>query len=237
MRALTTQSRLVEQVYEAILSEITEGKLPPNSRLIQDELAEVYGVSRQPVQQALLLLRNHGLVRDAPRRGLVVSPLDVDFIRNLYELREVLEGLSCRKAAEQGSARARDEGPALIASGREAVETGSVTKQIAADMAFHCFLYELSGNLLIGETTAPYWHYLRRVMGEVLRDDEKMPGSIWDEHAAILEAVIAGDADKAETLARQHISRAAKIFVARLQAFQETAMADQQRRSLKRVRS
>ena len=237
MRALTTQSRLVEQVYEAILSEITEGKLPPNSRLIQDELAEVYGVSRQPVQQALLLLRNHGLVRDAPRRGLVVSPLDVDFIRNLYELREVLEGLSCRKAAEQGSVRARDEGPALIASGREAVETGSVTKQIAADMTFHCFLYELSGNLLIGETTAPYWHYLRRVMGEVLRDDEKMPGSIWDEHAAILEAVIAGEADKAETLARQHISRAAKIFVARLQAFQETAMADQQRRSLKRVRS
>jgi DNA-binding GntR family transcriptional regulator len=236
MRALTPQSRLVEQVYEAILTEITEGKLPPNSRLIQDELAEVYGVSRQPVQQALLLLRNHGLVRDAPRRGLVVSPLDVDFIRNLYEIREVLEGLSCRKAAECGSERARVEGPALIAAGREAVATGSVTKQIAADMAFHCFLYEISGNLMIGETTAPYWHYLRRVMGEVLRDDEKMPGSIWDEHAAILEAVIAGEADRVETLARNHISRAAKIFVTRLQAFQETAIADQQSRSLRRIR-
>jgi DNA-binding GntR family transcriptional regulator len=235
MRALTTQSRLVEQVYEAILSEITEGKLPPNSRLIQDELAEIYGVSRQPVQQALLLLRNHGLVRDAPRRGLVVAPLDVDFIRNLYEIREVLEGLSCRKAAECGSERARLEGSALIAAGREAVETGSVARQIATDMAFHCFLYEISGNLLIGETTAPYWHYLRRVMGEVLRDDEKIPGSIWDEHTAILDAVIAGEADKAETLARQHISRAAKIFVARLQAYQETAMADHQRRSLRRV--
>jgi DNA-binding GntR family transcriptional regulator len=235
MRALTTQSRLVEQVYEAILSEITEGKLPPNSRLIQDELAEVYGVSRQPVQQALLLLRNHGLVRDAPRRGLVVAPLDVDFIRNLYEIREVLEGLSCRKAAECGSDRARSEGPALIAAGREAVETGSVSRQIATDMAFHCFLYEISGNLLIGETTAPYWHYLRRVMGEVLRDDEKIPGSIWDEHTAILDAVIAGEADKAETLARQHISRAAKIFVTRLQAYQETAMADHRRRSLRRV--
>ena len=235
MRALTTQSRLVEQVYEAILSEITEGKLPPNSRLIQDELAEVYGVSRQPVQQALLLLRNHGLVRDAPRRGLVVAPLDVDFIRNLYEIREVLEGLSCRKAAACGSERARLEGPALIAAGREAVETGSVARQIATDMAFHCFLYEISGNLLIGETTAPYWHYLRRVMGEVLRDDEKIPGSIWDEHTAILDAVIAGEADKAETLARQHISRAAKIFVARLQAYQETAMADHRRRSLRRV--
>ncbi|KJB93144.1 GntR family transcriptional regulator [Skermanella aerolata] len=234
MRALTTQSRLVEQVYEAILSEITEGKLPPNSRLIQDELAEVYGVSRQPVQQALLLLRNHGLVRDAPRRGLVVSPLDIDFVRNLYEIREVLEGLACRKAAECGPERAREKGPELIAAGREAVETGSVTKQIAADMAFHCFLYDISGNLLIAETMEPNWHYLRRVMGEVLRDDEKMPGSIWDEHAAILEAVIAGEADKVETLARQHISRAAKVYVTRLQAHQEAVMAGHRSRSLRR---
>jgi DNA-binding GntR family transcriptional regulator len=234
MRALTPQSRLVEQVYEAVLTEITEGKLPPNSRLIQDELAEVYGVSRQPVQQALLLLRNHGLVRDAPRRGLVVLPLDVDFIRNLYEIREVLEGLSCRKAAECGSERARVEGPALIAAGREAVATGSVTKQIAADMAFHCFLYEISGNLMIGETTAPYWHYLRRVMGEVLRDGEEIPGSIWDEHAAILEAVVASDSAKAEALGRQHISRAAKIFVARLQAHHAASLEERQRR---RVRS
>jgi DNA-binding GntR family transcriptional regulator len=230
-------------VYEAILSEIMEGKLPPNSRLIQDELAESYGVSRQPVQQALLLLRDHGLVRDAPRRGLVVSPLDVDFIRNLYRIREVLEGLSCREAAASGSKRAGAEGPALVAAGREAVETRSVTKQIAADMAFHCFLYEISGNLLIGETTAPYWHYLRRAMGEVLRDDEKMPDSIWDEHEAILDAIVVGEADKVETLARQHISRAAKIFLARLQTYQEADMADLrpqprrriQRQSLRRV--
>ena len=81
MRAPTTQSRLVEQVYEAILSEITEGKLPPNSRLIQDELAEVYGVSRQPVQQALLLLRNKGVLVDAPGRGLIVAPLDLDYVQ------------------------------------------------------------------------------------------------------------------------------------------------------------
>src|SRR4029453_12098822 len=207
---------------------------PPNRRLIQDELATAYGVSRQPVQQALLLLRSHGLVRDAPRRGLVVSPLDVEFVRHLYEIRAVLEGLAARLAAEHGSERARMEGPALIEKGRAAVESGSVTKQIAADMAFHAFLYEISGNPLIGETTAPHWHYLRRVMGEVLRDDEKVPGSLWDEHAAILGAVIAGDGKKAETLARQHITRAAKIFVARLQAHQEASTKKLQRRRVRR---
>ena len=180
MSAITIQPRLVEQVYEAILSEITDGRLPPNTRLIQDELATAYGVSRQPVLQALLLLRNHGLVRDAPRRGLVVSPLDVEFVRNLYEVRAVLEGLAARMAAEHGSERAWKEGRILIVEGRAAVESSSITNQIAADMAFHSFLYEISGNPLISETTAPHWHYLRRVMGEVLRDDEKVPGSIWD---------------------------------------------------------
>jgi DNA-binding GntR family transcriptional regulator len=234
MRAII-QPRLVEQVYEAILSEISEGKLPPNTRLIQDELAAAYGVSRQPVQQALLLLRNHGLVRDAPRRGLVVSPLDVAFVRNLYEVRAVLEGLAARLAAEHGSTRARAEGPGLIETGRAAVESGSVTKQIAADMAFHAFLYEISGNPVIGKTTAPHWHYLRRVMGEVLRDDERVPGSIWDEHAAILDAVIAGDVGKAESLGRQHISRAAKIFVVRLEAHQEASNKDRQSRRVRRA--
>src|SRR5215212_10664712 len=113
MSADAAQPRLVEQVYEAILSEIADGRLPPNTRLIQDDLAAAYGVSRQPVQQALLLLRNHGLVRDAPRRGLIVSPLDVDYVRNLYEVRAVLEGLAARLAAEHGPARAKMEGQAL----------------------------------------------------------------------------------------------------------------------------
>ncbi len=235
MRTIAIQPRLVEQVYEAILTEIVEGKLPPNTRLIQDELATAFGVSRQPIQQALLLLRSHGLVRDAPRRGLVVSPLDVEFVRNLYEVRAVLEGLAARMAAEHGSGRARAEGPPLLEAGRAAIGSGSVTKQIAADMAFHSFLYEVSGNPLIGETTAPHWHYLRRIMGEVLRGGERISGTIWDEHAAILNAVVAGDGDEAESLGRQHILRAANIFVARLQAHREASNEALQDRRTRRI--
>jgi DNA-binding FadR family transcriptional regulator len=78
------QPTLVEQVVNAIVSEIVDGELPSNSRLIQDELARAYGVSRQPVQQALLLLRDRGLVREASGRGLIVSPIDPDFVRKLY---------------------------------------------------------------------------------------------------------------------------------------------------------
>jgi DNA-binding GntR family transcriptional regulator len=235
MAQVQTQPTLVEQVVNAIISEIVEGQLPSNSRLIQDELARAYGVSRQPVQQALLLLRDRGLVREAPGRGLIVSPLDIDFVRNLYEVRAMLDGLAARLAAEHGSQRAKAEGPAFLAAGRAAVKSGSLFEQIEADMQFHAFINELSGNKLIGETTAPHWPYLRRVMGEVLRDDAQMPQTILQEHVAILDAIIAGDGAEAERLSRDHISRAANIFVQRLQAQQEASQEEVRQRRVRRI--
>ena len=236
MASVQTQPTLVEQVVNAIVSEIVDGELPANSRLIQDELARAYGVSRQPVQQALLLLRDRGLVREAPGRGLIVSPLDVDFVRNLYEIRALLDGLAARLAAERGAERARVEGPAFLEAGRAAVDSGSLHDQIEADMHFHAFIVELAANPLIGETTAPHWPYLRRVMGEVLRDDAQMPQTILSEHVAILDAIVAGDAARAETLSRDHISRAAKIFVQRLQAQQEASEQESRQRRTRRIR-
>lgn len=236
MANLPSSPTLVEQVVNAIVSEIIDGELPPKSRLIQDDLARAYGVSRQPVQQALLLLRDRGLLSEAPGRGLIVSPIDPDFIRRLYEVRAVLDGLAARLAAERGAERARIEGPAYLDAGRKAVESGSLHEQIEADMAFHGFINELSQNALISETTAPHWPYLRRVMGEVLRDDAQMPQSILGEHVAILDAIIAGDAPRAEQLSRDHISRAAKIFVQRLQAQQDASEKELRQRRTRRLR-
>ena len=217
MRILAPQPTLVDQVYDAILSEIAEGKFGPEGRLIQEELASSLGVSRQPVQQALLLLRTHGLLRDAPGRGLMVAPLDLDYMRNLYEIRAVLDGLASAKAAERGRQAARTDGPALIERGRAAVASRSIARMIAADMDFHFFLYGLSGNPLVAEVSTPHWSYLRRVMGEVLLRGET-PGEIWDQHERILQAVMAGDAAAAEQRARQHISHAADALTGRMQA-------------------
>ena len=236
MRRLQPQPTLVDQVYEAILSEISAGKFGRDARLIQEELAELLGVSRQPVQQALLLLRNHGILRDAPGRGLMVAPLEAEFVRNLYEVRGVLDGLASSKAAERGSDVARKDGPALIARGREAVASRSIAKMIAADMDFHFFLYGLSQNPLVAETSLPHWSYLRRVMGEVLLHGET-PAEIWDQHEAILNAVIDGNAIEAERLARDHISKASETLTARLpdhagsQAVTATASSRARKRS------
>lgn len=236
MAQVQNQPTLVEQVVNAIVSEIVDGELPANARLIQDELARAYGVSRQPVQQALLLLRDRGMVREAAGRGLIVSPLDVDFVRNLYEVRAMLDGLAARLAAERGSERAKNEGQVYLDAGQAAVESGSLNGQIEADMRFHGFINELSGNPLIGETTAPHWPYLRRVMGEVLRDDAQMPQIILGEHVAILGAIIAGKGTEAESLSRNHISKAAKIFVQRLEAQKAASDEEQRQRPTRRIR-
>lgn len=220
MKMLGAQPKLVEQVQDAILAEIASGKLKPGTRIIQEQIAAELGVSRQPVQQALLLLRNLGVLRDAPGRGLLVAALDLEHVRNMYDIRAVIEGLAFRKAAERNAELAREHGPALVRRGRDAVAAGSVAEMIAADMAFHDFIYALSGNPLVMPAMETHWTNTQRVMGEVLMRDEK-PRDIWDQHDALLEAVMAGDAARAEQLARQHIDAAADFMIQRLQ--QESA--------------
>ena len=217
MKILSVQPNLVEQVHEAILLEISSGKLAPGTRIIQEQIAAELGVSRQPIQQALLLLRNQGLLRDAPGRGLIVAPLDPDHIRQMYDVRAAIEGLAFRKAALNNAAAAKREGPDFITKGREAAKNGSVTDLIAADMAFHHFVYSLSENLLVAPTMDTHWTYTQRVMGEVLMRDEK-PRDIWDQHEALLQSIISGDGDAAELHAREHILAAADFIIERISA-------------------
>ena len=217
VKILSVQPNLVEQVHEAILLEISSGKLAPGSRIIQEQIASELGVSRQPVQQALLLLRNQGVLSDAPGRGLIVAPLDPDYIRHMYDVRAVIEGLAFRKAALNNADLAKRDGPAFITKGRQAAQTGSVSELIAADMAFHHFVYSLSENLLVAPAMDAHWTYTQRVMGEVLMLDEK-PRDIWDQHEALLAAIIRGDGEAAEAHAREHILAAADFIIARISA-------------------
>ncbi len=217
MKVIALQPNLVAQVREAILGEISSGQLAPGERIIQEQMAQALGVSRQPIQQALLLLRNEGVLKDAPGRGLIVAPLQADAVTHMYDMRAVMEGLACRLAAQINAERAAKQGPALIEAGRKAVASGSVAKMVAADMRFHDFLYTLSGNPLIAPAMAAHWTHTQRVMGEVLQKDET-PRDIWDQHAAILGAIARGAAAKAEALGRGHISQAAEFMVARLRA-------------------
>ena len=215
MKILESQPTLVEQVHKAILAEIAEGKLRTGERIIQEQIAQELGVSRQPVQQALVLLRNQGVLIDAPGRGLLVAPMEPHVVRQMYEVRSVIEGLAFRKAAENFTAKAKIRGEKLLTVGRDAVERGSVSDMIAADMAFHTFIYELADNPLISSTMEAQWVNSQRVMGSVLLSADK-PRDIWDEHEALFKLVVSGDGAGAELSARIHLDQAADFMIARL---------------------
>jgi DNA-binding GntR family transcriptional regulator len=167
------------------------------------------------VQQALLLLSNQGLLQEAAGRGLIVAPIDPAYVSNLYDIRAVIEGLAFRRAAELNATCANRLGPALIRKGRQAAASGSMSKMITVDLEFHHLIHELSRHPLIAPTMEAQWVYTQRVMGEVLIRDGN-PQRIWLEHEAMLGAVMDGDGDAAERLARQHIADAARMVIERL---------------------
>jgi DNA-binding GntR family transcriptional regulator len=218
MKPIAAAPNLADQVRDAILSDIASGQLLPGDRIIQEKIAQALGVSRQPVQQALNLLHNQGVLQEAPGRGLIVTVLDTEHVLHMYDLRAAIEGLACRRAAEKKSENNAEKlGKALIETGRKAVASGSVAKMIAADMKFHELLYTLSGNPLVAPSLSSHLTYTQRVMGEVLLRDEK-PRDIWNQHAKILDAIVKGDADAAEVLVKSHITQAANFMVVRLRA-------------------
>jgi DNA-binding GntR family transcriptional regulator len=215
MKVLSPTPNLVEQVKDALIHEIASGRLKPGERIIQEQIAQALGVSRQPVQQALLLLRNQGVLRDALGRGLIVSPLDPQQVEHVYQIRAAIEGLACQLAAQRATAADRAHGAALIEAGRAAVAAGSVTEMIAADIRFHQFIYELAGNPLIAPAMATHLTYTQRAMGEVLMQDQS-PRDIWDQHAAIMQAVSQGQPEQARALAEEHLVQASHFMVSRL---------------------
>jgi len=204
MESLAAPKTLVDQAYAAILDAICNGTLNAGERLTQDSIAQRLNVSRQPIHNALLLLKAQGFVREAGRRGVSVVPLDPFLFEAIFQFRSAVEPLAVTLAIPRLSAKAVGEGRSFIARGKSAVDKKDAKALVAADMAFHSFIYGLSNNSLILETMRLNWHHLRRAMGEVLR----LPGlakRVWKEHEAIFESMIAGETDKAARLMRNHV--------------------------------
>ncbi|MFM9940979.1 MAG: GntR family transcriptional regulator [Hyphomicrobiaceae bacterium] len=228
LAALQTQPDLIDQVHDRLLAAVVDGTLAPGRRLTQDELAVMLGVSRQPVSHALQLLRRRGLFIDSGKRGVAVAPIDAARICDLYQVRAALDGLAAELAgarvqsghhadAELAALRAAlTEGQRLAAS-----PTTSLSALVDADVAFHSALNRLSGNSAIVETVAEQWPHFRRSMRRVLEapapQHQPVVRRVWDEHAAICEAIMLGRASDAGNLAREHVARAAEDTARRLE--------------------
>ena len=99
MRPFLPEPDLSERIHDAVLDAICSGELKSGARLTQEELAQQFGVSRQPVLQAMMLLRREGFLIESGRKGVCVAPLDVQQARNLYVVRAALDGAAARLAA------------------------------------------------------------------------------------------------------------------------------------------
>jgi DNA-binding GntR family transcriptional regulator len=207
MEALVNSKTLQEQVYSTLLDAISDGTLKPGERLTQQSVADRLNVSRQPIHNALQLLKSQGFVAETGRRGLVVAPVDPRLLEEIYQFRSAIEPLSVRLAIARVT-------PALLQRGREilargaALARGDKTAALAqADIEFHFFIYELSDNSLVLESMRLNWRHLRRSMGEVLRLPARAE-RVWREHARIFAAIESGDVDGAQAEMSTHMMNA-----------------------------
>ena len=140
MRPFLPEPDLSERIHDAVLDAICSGELKAGARLTQEELAQQFGVSRQPVLQAMMLLRREGFLVESGRKGVCVASLDVQQARNLYVVRGALDGAAARLAAANYTPHLVQRGRQLLEVGRRAVASGNIPSVIEADIDFHLFL-------------------------------------------------------------------------------------------------
>jgi DNA-binding GntR family transcriptional regulator len=224
---LNALPNLIEQVHLRLVDAIADGTLAPGERVTQEQLADRLAVSRQPISHALQLLKRQGLVVELGKRGLSVAPVDATGIRDLYQVRAALDGLAARLAAERVAASrapkdALDDLRSAFAAGDALGADAGVHDWIAVDVGFHSSIYRLSGNPVITETVAELWPHFKRCMGVALVSRERRK-SVWDEHAIILEQILAGNPTGAMSAAVLHTEKAGTTLYAELRKANDAA--------------
>lgn len=202
-------------VTKRIRSAILDGTLAPGSRIRQEELAEQFAVSRHPVREALRVLESEGLVRSDRWHGTIVAPLDVRLIRDLYQFRGMVEREVARSLAARTNWNTEKIGK-IVKAGRVATRNRDISRLVELDLEFHTSLYEATGNAVLSEVMRGQWKHIRRVMGATLA----MTGyaqQVWDEHAAILEAIEKHDVHLAGSRSVEHTTSASVRLVENLE--------------------
>ena len=212
---------LTVSVADQLRTTIVDGELAPGQRLVQDELARTLGVSREPVRQALRMLEAEGLVVHRPRRGVVVAPVAEQVVRDVYDVRAALDGLAARRSVGRLTAPRIDEARRIVRAARRHLERGDVAGLLADDRAFHALILDASGNQVARDVLAAQWNRVGAVMRAVL--ESGYAHQAWQEHEAIIGAIAAGDAERAESLAREHAWGAAAMLGARLAGIAQDA--------------
>lgn len=204
-----------DKAYEALKEAIIRGRLRAGQRLVEAQLAETLNISRTPLREAILKLQSEGFVQRLSSGGAQVTPLSADEIRHLYAIREVLEGLAARDAAERITDEQLERLDQLTRE-LEAIEASTDLERVArVGEQFHRIVLEASGNRQLAE-------HLRQLRGQIQRYRYltiQVVGrgrAAAGEHAALLEVLRKRDSAEAEKVARWHIRQAWQSMISRL---------------------
>jgi DNA-binding GntR family transcriptional regulator len=189
-----------ESLHGRLRAAILSLELPPTRRLSERGLEPEFGASRTPIRAALMRLESEGLVqRDG--KNWMVAPLNLDEIRELYEFREILESSACRLAESRAS---ETDFAALVQLGR-GVDAGETPEHsLDAGTSFHLELARLSGNVFLLDSMQSVLTRLYRTRWLEVQSAESRD-RVHVEHAAITDALLAGDVEAAELATVSHL--------------------------------
>jgi DNA-binding GntR family transcriptional regulator len=195
--------------YEALREAIVRGELAPNARLIESDISSEFDMSRGAVRTALIRLEQEGLVVREPHRGARVRPVSDEEAVEILQARAVLEGLAVRLAAERIDDAGANRLQACLARQRQLLGVGDLLGASDVNADLHATLLELSGHgtalRLIDALNSQTVRYQYRTILIPGRSAASVA-----EHASIVEAVVAGHPDEAESAMRRHLFNVAQ---------------------------
>jgi DNA-binding GntR family transcriptional regulator len=199
---------LTKLVLAALRERILSGELAPGERLVEGRLSEQLGVSRMPVREALRALAAEGIVVIEPRRGATVTSFSPEQIREMVEVRATLEALNAKLAARRHDPAQIARLERILAEGTRLTSEDDLTRISALNLDFHEALGSVAANSVLQEMMRSLRE--RTALFFTVNNRERMRQN-WEEHAAILRAVVAGDAELASLLAARHVYSAAEL--------------------------
>lgn len=193
---------LREIAYDTIRARIVDLSLAPGSRLVERDLATELEVSRIPLREAMQQLQQDGLVVLVPRQGAIVSPFTVDDVRDLFDVRESLEVLAARLAAERADAASLAALADQLDAARAATAADDKPAIAAANAKFHSMIVEMSANPLLESLLRPLE---ARVQWLFHLTKDRDPGQQCLEHEHLYAAIADGSPDRAAASAFSHV--------------------------------
>jgi DNA-binding GntR family transcriptional regulator len=206
---LSLHGKVIEELRQAIVS----GRLKPGERLVEGRLADEFGVSRNPVREAIRVLASEGLVEVTARRGASVISMSEQEARETIEVRALLEGQNARLAARRHDKEVLKRIEAVLNNGVEAVAAGRYELLADLNHQFHYELAEAGQNRVLGDLLKKLRERTAMLFSPA---DPVRQARTWEEHAEILRAIINSDERAAAALAVEHVMRAGSDFLAGL---------------------